>query len=206
VGLLVQAMTRFEPSWTAVGALANMMTTQSGLHAADTAANVQGAVIEAGVVPLLVAAMAKHTDDKSFLSACMECLRIFARHNADLLVKAGVADTLFDILHARTRAVVAAAMSLEGGGFTQAEMDELMLVGDSLPVEALQLLCVMQKYEGYRPIDFFAASAGIEACFAHACAAMSAIALNVLTLVEYIAAHQAAMMFCMIDLGLVYCA
>jgi hypothetical protein len=144
VGLLVQAMTRFEPSCTAVGALAHMATTPGGLHDSDAAINIQWAVIEAGVVPLLVVAMAKHADDRSFLSACMQCLRTLARHNADLLVKAGVPDALFDILHARSRAVAAAAKSLEGGGFTHA-----------LPVEALKLLCVMQQYEGCRPIDFF---------------------------------------------------
>ena len=193
VPVVVKAMMRFAPSPKAVGALSRMMAIYKGVYGARIAADVQGSVIDAGVVPLLVTAMTQQ-DNRDFIAACVDCLCLLPTSHADLLVQAGVADSLFAILRANSEAAAHAASQIDLAA---------MLNRGSLTQKVLELLVAMQKHERYWHIDFFATSAGMEACLAHAHAHKGYIAWNVLTLVEHMAARHTHVMFAVIHLGLV---
>jgi len=194
VPVMVKAMMRFAPSPKALGALSRMMSIHKGIYGARIAEDVQGTVIDAGVVPLLVTAMTQHQDNRDFIAACVDCLRLLPTSYADLLVQAGVADSLFAILRANSEAAARAA--------SQIDLAAVLECG-SLTQKVLELLIAMQKHERYRHIDFFATSAGMEACLAHAHEDKGHIAWNVLTLVEHMTARHTHVMFAVINLGLV---
>jgi len=194
VSLVVRAMTRFEPSAEAVGALTRLMARNQGLHGAEIVDDVQDAAVDAGVVPLLVAAMGRHPDSTGFISASIQCLHSLLPEHADLVVQAGAADAMFDIVRRRTEAVAAATLREDWA---------VVMQSDPLPQEALELLIAMHKYERSRHCDFFAASTGMRVCIAHAHADAARGAWYVLMLVEHIAARRAHSMSRVIHEGLV---